>query len=421
VAGHILTAVGRIHQLFPALELLRPALLTGVLGLGLYVFDRHPQRRLQPVLGPPMKLLLALLFWMMLSVPAALVVGNSFEVVFNGFLKTVLMVLLVAGAVRHFRDVERLVFVYLLGAAVYALVVVLRFDLGSGADWRLGRLYYYDANDLATFLVTAMPLGLYFLHGGRRMRIRLFAVAASAMLAVTFVWTGSRGGFIALVAVGAFIVLRYSAIPLRRRVVATVLVALVVVCTASERYWTQMGTILSDADYNRTEETGRMQIWSRGIGYMLRHPLLGVGPGNFQTAEGTLSPFAERQQFGVGVRWNAAHNTFVQAGAEMGMVGLALFVGVIASAFVALRRSRQGDAVGAGQESRARLAQVLTAALIGFVVGAFFLSLAYSEMLYVLVALAVALQKVAAPKGPVAERPLPYWAAAPRTPTVGER
>jgi len=36
----------------------------------------------------------------------------------------------------------------------------------------------------------------------------------------------------------------------------------------------------------------------------------------------------------------------------------------------------------------------LTASLLGFVVGAFFLSLAYSEMLYTLIALAAGLRKV---------------------------
>jgi hypothetical protein len=36
------------------------------------------------------------------------------------------------------------------------------------------------------------------------------------------------------------------------------------------------------------------------------------------------------------------------------------------------------------------------ASLIGFVVGAFFLSLGYSEMLYTLIAMAVGLRKVAA-------------------------
>jgi hypothetical protein len=45
------------------------------------------------------------------------------------------------------------------------------------------------------------------------------------------------------------------------------------------------------------------------------------------------------------------------------------------------------------------------AALVGFVVGAFFLSLAYADMMYVLVALAIALAKIARPED--APRPSP--------------
>ena len=50
------------------------------------------------------------------------------------------------------------------------------------------------------------------------------------------------------------------------------------------------------------------------------------------------SPFAERQQLGRGVKWNAAHNS-CQVGAELGIPGLLMFVGNDAAAFVALRRS----------------------------------------------------------------------------------
>jgi O-antigen ligase len=372
-------------------------MLTGLLGIGLYLFDRHQERRLDQLSVPTTKYLIAFLFWMLLSLPGALVIGNSVDLIFGSFVKNVLLFFLVAGAVRGIRDVERLAFVYLLAAATYAAVVIARFDLGAGADWRLGHLYYYDANDLATFLVTAMPLGLYFLHGGRSLVTRVLAMVALAFTTIAFVRTGSRGGFIALVAMAGFIVLRYSAIPLWRRVSVTVLVALIVVGTASDQYWEQMGTIMSDADYNRTDESGRMQIWLRGVGYMMRHPLLGVGPNNFRTAEGTLSDFADRQQFGVGVRWNAAHNSYVQVGAELGIVGLVLFLAVIASAFAALRRARPQESTADGpQDTRMQLSQVLTASLIGFVVGAFFLSLGYSEMLYTLVALAVGLRKVAA-------------------------
>jgi O-antigen ligase len=158
-----------------------------------------------------------------------------------------------------------------------------------------------------------------------------------------------------------------------------------------------MGTIASDADYNRTAETGRLQIWTRGIGYMLDHPLLGVGPGNFQRAEGTLSPFAHRQQYGVGVLWSAPHNTFVQVGAELGIPGLALFVAMIGSAFLLLARLGRRQR-GAHRDRDAALTQALTASLLAFVVGAFFLSFAYSEMLYTLLALAVGLDKVGVPE-----------------------
>jgi hypothetical protein len=47
----------------------------------------------------------------------------------------------------------------------------------------------------------------------------------------------------------------------------------------------------------------------------------------------------------------------------------------------------------ASQRNVARLAQSFMAALVGFAVGGFFLSLAYADFLYCLVALAVALHK----------------------------
>ena len=305
------------------------------------------------------------------------------------------MYVVVAGGVRGTRDIERLMLAYLIGAVLYATVVLTRFDVGAGDTWRLGHLYYYDANDFATFVVTAMPLALYFLHAGRSPFVRRLAAPGLALLTLGLVRSGSRGGFIALSAVALFILLRYSAIPLRWRLSAAALVGVVLLGTASAQYWDQMSTILSDTDYNRTEETGRLQIWNRGIGYMLQDPILGLGPDNFAAAEGTLSPLADRQQYGIGVRWNAAHNSFVQAGAELGIPGLALFIAVIVSAFAALRRSGRGErALAELGEGRPQLTPALTASLLGFVVGSFFLSLAYTELLYTLIGFAVGVQKL---------------------------
>lgn len=394
VAAFTLTSVGRVHQLFGVLQPFRLAILTGLLALGFYAVDLLEERRLRHVFVPTTKYVALLLFWMILSVPGSLSEGVAFDTVFGNFIKTALMYVVAAAAIRGVRDVERLAAAYFASATIYAAVIVTRFDVGAGSDWRLGHLYYYDANDFATLAVTATPFGLYFLHAARRPAIRLLVAASLAVLTLAFVWSGSRGGFLALTAVGIFVVVRYREIPFRWRLSATALVLIVLLGTASDQYWQQMGTITSESDYNRTGETGRLQIWKRGIGYMMGHPVLGVGPSNFQTAEGTISPLAERQQFGIGVRWSAAHNTFIQAGAELGFPGLFFFGAILATAFRSLRQRHHHTSAGSQSGRSPELTRALTASLIGFLVGSLFLSLTYSEMLYTLLAMVAGLHKV---------------------------
>jgi O-antigen ligase len=408
LAAYILFAVGRIHQVFPALDVVRPVALTGALAIAFLAFDQRGDRRLNLVTRGTGRWLLALLAWMALSIPTSLVLSESFGQVVGNFSKTVVIFFVVAAAVRGGRDLERLAGAYLFGAVLYAGVVLVRFDVGV-TDWRLGRLYYYDANDFATFAVTAMPMAIYFAHRGRGLTVRLLALAGLGILCAAFANSGSRGGFLALLATGLFILVRYSTIALSRRVVVMVIMLVGLLAVASERYWQQMGSILSDTDYNKTDESGRVQIWKRGVGYMLSNPVFGVGANNFPVAEGRMSSMADRQQWGVGVRWNAPHNSFLQVGAENGVPGLFFFVAMIASALLALRRlATRPPPPGVSGHASPQLIQALTASLIGFVVGAFFLSLAYSELLYMLLAFAVGAQKVARIRRPA---PMPAPAA----------
>jgi putative inorganic carbon (hco3(-)) transporter len=408
LAGYILVAVGRVHQVFPAVDVIRPVTVTGLLALAFYAFDQRRDRRLALFSDKTSRWLLMLLGWMALALPTSLVLGESFDLVFGNFIKTVAIFFVVVGAVRGGRDLERLAGAYLFGAVVYAAVVLVRFDVGE-SDWRLGHLYYYDANDFATFAVTAMPIAIYFAHRGRGLSVRIGALLGLALLCAAFVNSGSRGGFLALLAMGVFILLRYSSIALSRRLLVMAIGAAVLLVVASDRYWEQMGSILSDNDYNQTEESGRLQIWQRGVGYIMQRPIFGVGANNFQAAEGTMSPFADRQQWGVGVRWNAPHNTFIQVGAENGVPGLIFYVAMLGSAMLGLRRLiRSRPRPGIWCQVPPELIQALLASLIGFVVGSFFLSLAYSELLYMLLAFAVAAQKIARIQRPV---PLPAVAA----------
>jgi len=394
-AGFVLTAVGRVHELFPTLNVVRPAITTGLLSIILLILDGQTVRRWKSISTGTTVWLVALLGWSVVSIPAALSAGHSFEFVTGEYVKTVVMALVVACAVRGIRDLERLAATVFWAAALYAAVVLLRFDVGEGSDWRLGHLYYYDANDFATFAVASMPIGVYLARRARSWIGRAIPVAALIVISAAFVRSGSRGGFLALIATALFIVLGLRAISIGKRVAAVAIVAAVVMVASTDRYWNAMGTILSDTDYNQTSESGRMQIWQRGIGYVLQNPILGVGADNFRAAEGQLSPMATRQQYGVGVRWNAPHDTFLQVAAELGIPGLVFFVLMMAGAFRDVHPRRY---VWPGGSRRppvpTALKQALRASLLGFVVGSLFLSLAYTALLYTLVGLAIATSKL---------------------------
>jgi len=398
LSGFILTSVARIHQLFPLLAVIRPVTLLGTLAIALCLVDRLPRHRISALKMPATRYLLALVVWMALSVPGALWQGGALATWLD-FLKTALIYLVMVTAVRTLRDVERLALIYLLGAVIFAIMVLMRTRFQVPLAGRTERLhYYYDSNDFATYTVTALPLGLYFAATGRPLR-RYVAYASIAVLAAGFVWSGSRGGFLALLAVVAYFLLRYTTIRRSWRWTAVVTIGVIVMAIAGDNYWARISTVLHPtADYNMTSNEGRLQIWQRGFGYMVQHPLLGVGAGNFPRAEGTISPLVDRVSRGKGVKWEPPHNSYLQVGAELGVPGLLLFLAFLVSVFRALRALpvTTGPPLSSGRDTldRARLGQSLTASIIGFAVGSFFLTLAYHDMLYILAGMAVGLRHI---------------------------
>jgi O-antigen ligase len=348
---------------------------------------------------PIVKIALSLMVLMCLSAPFALVPGYSVRFVLTDYGSNLLMMLTIAIAVRAPLDVERAALTQLCGCAFFCTIVILRFHVDSTG--RLGNLAYYDANDFAMLAVCTLPLAIYFVRRPGKALWRLLAVAAVGLFMIGIVRSGSRGGFLGLIAVALTLLFTFRAVKPGVRFGVIGLLAVILSVTASDKYWGFIQTLAHPSqDYNwaGNSQTGRMEVWKRGLGYMAANPFLGVGPQNFPMAEGKLSPqaLAAAARGSQLVAWMAAHNSYVQISAELGVFGITLFLLLLGATFRALNRLARKPLNGPDGEPvvTPALAQALRATMVGYVVTAFFLSQAYAGLLYSMLGIIMGLVKV---------------------------
>jgi O-antigen ligase len=275
---------------------------------------------------------------------------------------------------------------------VLAFFAVFVFQLSQAPQLsRLNDLYTWDANDAGLILVTGIPLFLLLAQTGKR-SIRPLAWAGLVLCLVAVVRTGSRGGFLGLLGAGLGILFLARAVSPAKRIALLLAATLGFVLFAPADYKAQMKGILSATeDYNWTSGQGRKELSKRGIGYMVSRPF-GIGINNFGKAEcSNLSEYYRSRPVGWGVKCSAPHNTWVQAGAELGVLGLAVWasmiIGALSSATRLARTVPAGWARGTPEQRFLRFAPgYFAAALLGFAVGSTFVSFAWQEIGYLLVA-----------------------------------
>ena len=386
--------VWRLHDPHPALHVIKPGMLTILLAVGLWIASSDPARRLSRLRSPVFTLFLVLVAAMVLSVPGSLWIGRSIKFMLFEYSMTFLLLVVVAASVRSVRDVEWLVLMQLVGGALFGLERLMKFNAGGGARLGTG---YYDANDVALMMVCALPFALYFLRRAARGWQRAAALTGLLIVLLVFLRTISRGGFLALVAVTLYVLFRYRALKASTRVLAVAAATALIVGLGSQEFWTRIETILRPSeDYNAQSNvlSGRMAVWKRGVGYMVHNPLFGVGVQAFGIAEGQSPIALQMYQAGRGFKWSVAHNSFVEIGAEIGLIGLAVYVGLFIVAIRLLNRIHVLSLRAGGLEADGALAQTLVASFVGFMVAGFFLSQAYYAFPHALFAIALGLIKL---------------------------
>ena len=387
VGAAIFFTVSRVHSHFGILVAIRaPFLLSATSGiiLLLCVNRWRPSDLLKHWLPLSIGAILAIAI---IGIPFSLYKGRSLDFIFEAWGRTLILAIM-AWAVARTPAGSRFIAqaLVLSGMAATGLAVIVGRTDSSG---RLTGGYAYDANDLALIANVTLPLAVWWILD-RRLKGRGFIMAGIPLLIYTVVRSDSRGGFLGMAAVMAgFGVLAWLKISprLRKWSVAAVVMAVAGFPFLPVEYRAQVKTILDKEDYNMYSPRGRMAVWKRGIGYAKEHPLVGVGISNFQIAEGHISELARNRAPGTGIKWSAAHNSFLQVTAEMGFIAGAIFLIMILRTIhtLIIKVARISRATATGPPDL--LPPLLGLSVTAFAVSGFFLSFAYYDLTYLLLAL----------------------------------
>ncbi len=256
----------------------------------------------------------------------------------------------------------------------------------SGA--RISLFGSYDSNDLALLVAACTAFSLWGLSDSKKMW-RVGAIASLFAAAFTVGKTGSRGGAIAI---GVLIV---ASLLLERRFLPNwfrwSLVPLVIglASMAPDDMTKRIRTLAApSADYNVTEDAGRIAIWKRGIEHFGDRPINGVGAGQYGVAEGR---WGERNGRSQNWGWLTAHNMYLQAAVELGIFGLVGLLGMLFPPFTLMRRTRWYLGETADHRRLRQAVVALALANVTFLVGGIFLSAAMQPMVLLLTGLGIRL------------------------------
>ncbi len=272
------------------------------------------------------------------------------------------------------RTLERFIWVLSLAAAV-AGVLAIR-NLLIGFDTRATPTYG-DANDLAYVLSTTLPLTLWLL--GPRRPQRLAAILLVVLISVADALTLSRGAALGLGCALVWVLVTNRG-ALRAFVVPAFACAACAILLVSTQHGAISVALTDKAAVAGANVDHRFDAWRSALELIGTHPLVGVGPGNFQflTAAVDNRPPTRTDP-------TVVHNTYLEVGAEIGLPALVLLLAYLRTSFVRLRDVRRH---GVGPP---HLALAVTAGLIVAVTAALTLSEQYYAPLWVMGAFATCL------------------------------
>jgi O-antigen ligase len=399
-------ALGELHLTFAFGICSGLAFLVAVMSGGARVFW---SRELQ--------LVLLLTAWYIAGLPFAFWRGGSLQVFVSLWLKTLFIFFLLTQTLTTLQRIRRL-----LWAIILSELFVTSFSIveSSRVVWVGGRMLGVNLGMLGwNFLGIAAAVTVPYIAAVFVLRRSLVTTTLLAATFFSMLWmvvlTASRGGLLNVIfsiVLTAVLIVRDSS---RSRIVgAGIVLALVcVISLAPHLFWQRLETMWTSSESYGNQVAAsaqesaedRVAVLQRSIDDTVEHPLFGLGLGNFEVARGA--------DLGPSSAWVGTHNTFTQISSEAGIPALLLFVALLITSLLGMRRISRAFSDSAENRELNLMAKATLASLLAFVFGAFFAHLAYEYYFFYPVAIAAGIKQVANQRAAESSAPDESMASAP--------
>jgi O-antigen ligase len=375
----------RPNDLFPVLGAFPLVKIVSISVLLIYIGSKISAGERLSVWTLEMTMLMVIAAMGLLLMPIAVSPQQSIDMLTDTYLKTVIIFILMINLI----DTRQRIF------SMWKLVVICGAALGVGAiksyingefamkglriEGLVGGMFE-NPNDLATALDLLLPFAVVLTLLSKGLS-RLFYLVCAAVLAIGVLFTLSRGGFLGLIASSGVLLWKLGRSRRLKTTLGVALICGILLAVMPGGYGARITTIFNNEQDATGSAQQRRELLERAASVAISRPIVAVGMGNFHIYS---------------IKEKAAHNSYLEIAAELGVMGLIAYLILILAPLRSLHRiERQTRGMRTKSEREMYWLSVsIQAAFIAYMVCSFFASIQYLWYLYYTAAYAVALRQI---------------------------
>lgn len=239
--------------------------------------------------------------------------------------------------------------------------------------------FFANSGEYSLLMAMLAIMSLGFILGHKNFNKLYYVLPLTAVM--TVLGASSRGGQMALIA--GLIIVAFAIGKIRFKSIVLVLfsgymIFLIMPDEQKERF-TDMG--------GDNTSISRLMYWEKGVEMMNENPFFGVGYYTFAQYFSDNYSYLKDDDSYLGKRNEVAHNSFVEVGSTLGYSGLACYVGMILICYFqnrAVRKRMKSIEYGPSEQWIYHYSIGLDATMVVYVVGSFFMSVAFYPYIYLL-------------------------------------